>query len=206
MAPLFGTKYSRYQGDQYQTTKGYHVQDSWTDTATASTTLLKTGAATSASVTTTVTTFDAQPDVARNIVITPGGTTADVPAGDVVVTGTNIRGETITESFTFAANASTVTTGSKAFKTVTSVLFPIQDGAAATYDIGTGVKLGLSRKMNADNYINGNVDGTYEATRATVAYSSSVIESNTVTFNTAPNASRDQKANYISNELYAGRG
>jgi hypothetical protein len=189
--------------NEVQAVKGYVTQDSWTNTATASATLLKTGQATSASATTTVTTFAAQPDVARNIVITPGGTTADVPAGDVVVTGTNIRGATITENFTFAANASAATTGSKAFKTVTSVVFPVQDGAAATYDIGTGVKLGLSRTMNADNYINGSVDGTYETTRATVAFSATAVESNTVTFNTAPNASRDQKANYISHELYA---
>ncbi len=192
-----------YLVGEVQSKKGYYFQDSWTDTATASTTLLKTGQATSASVTTTMTTFSAQPDVARNLVITPGGTTADVPAGDVVVTGTNIRGDVITENFTFAANASTATTGSKAFKTVTSVQFPIQDGAAATYDIGTGVKLGLSRKMNADNYLNGSVDGTFETTRATVAFSNSAVDSNTVTFNTAPNGSRDHKANYISHELYA---
>jgi hypothetical protein len=189
--------------NQVMARKGYIVSDEWTNVATASATLLKTGQATSASVTTTVTSFAAQPDVARNIVITPGGTTADVPAGDVVVTGTNTRGETITENFTFAANASSATTGSKAFKTVTSVVFPVQDGAAATYDIGTGVKLGLSRKMTADKYINGSCDGTYEATRATVAYSASAVESNTVTFNTAPNATRDYVANYISNELRA---
>jgi hypothetical protein len=196
-------KHQTFIAAEFQASKGYLVQDAWTDTATASATLLKTAQATSDSVTTTVTSFAAQPDVARNIVITPGGTTTDVPAGDVVVTGTNIRGDVITENFTFAANASSATTGSKAFKTVTSVVFPIQDGAAATYDIGTGVKLGLSRKMNADNYINGNVDGTYEATRATVAFSTSAVESNTVTFNTAPNASRDHKANYISHDLYA---
>src|SRR6266496_4292861 len=172
MAPLFGTKNHRYQGSEYQTVKGYVFQDAWTATATASSTALTTGQATSATVTTTVTTFTAQPDFPRNIVITPGGTTADVPAGDVVVTGTNIRDEVITESFTFAANATAATTGAKAFKTVTSILYPIQDGAAATYDVGTGVKLGLRRKMNADNYINGSVDGTFEATRATVAFSS----------------------------------
>src|SRR5262245_13016458 len=126
MSTIIRTKDTRYIGSEFQTSGGYTRQDTWTDTATASTTLLKTGVATSSSATTSVTTFDAQPDYARNLVITPGGTTGDVPAGDVVVTGTNIRGEIITESFTFAANASTATTGSKAFKTVTSVVFPIQ--------------------------------------------------------------------------------
>jgi hypothetical protein len=206
MPAIIRTKDTRYIGAEFQTTRGYTFQDAWTAAATASTTRLTTGQATSASATTTVTSFTAQPDYPRNITITPGGTTADVPAGDVVVTGTNIRDEVITENFTFAANASTVTTGNKAFKTVTSIVYPIQDGAAATYDVGIGVKLGLSRKMNADNYINGSVDGTFEATRATVAFSATAIESNTVTFNTAPNASRNHKANYISNELYAGRG
>src|ERR1700758_992886 len=52
-------------------------------------TILNAGtAATSAA--TTFSTFAAQPDVPRNVVLTPGGTTANVGAGTAVVSGTNI--------------------------------------------------------------------------------------------------------------------
>jgi hypothetical protein len=189
-----------------QNARGYIHRQKWTDAATADTDLLLNDQATSSSVTTTVTSFLAQPDVPRNIVITPGGTTTDVPAGDVTVTGTNIRNEVITEAFTFAANASSATTGAKAFKTVTSIVFPIQDGAAATYDVGTGVKLGLDRKLTEASVIDAYVDGVRETTAATVAISSTVVESNTVSTNTAPNASRDFVVYMITTEITDERG
>lgn len=184
-----------------QSTKGYIHRQKWTDAATADTDLLLNDQATSSSVITTVTSFLAQPDFPRNIVITPGGTTADVPAGDVTVTGTNIRGQVITEAFTFAANASSATTGNKAFKTVTSIVFPIQDGAAATYDVGTGVKLGLDRKYSEASVIDAFTDGVRETTAATVAVSASAVESNTVSTNTAPNGSRDFVVYTINTEV-----
>lgn len=105
--------------------------------------------ATSNSAVTTVTTFLAQPDVPRTIVVTPGGTTADVPAGDVTLTGTNACGEVITEALTFLANATGAQTSTKAFKTLTSIAFPVQDGAAATYDVGVGAALGLAHVLYA---------------------------------------------------------
>jgi hypothetical protein len=170
------------------------------DVDTADTDLLLAAQATSASAITTVTSFLAQPDVPRNIVITPGGTTADVPAGDITVTGTNIKGETISETFTLTANQSSASTGSKAFATVTSIVFPIQDGAAATYDVGSGVKIGLPTTMPVASVIDCFVDGVRETTAATVAHSTSAVESNTVTTNTAPNGSRDFAILYIPNE------
>lgn len=69
-------------------------------------------------------TFDAQPDVTRNLSITPTGTTTDVEICIIVVDGTDFHGQTITENFSFAANASSATVGNKAFKTVTLVTFP----------------------------------------------------------------------------------
>lgn len=184
-----------------QSTKGYIHRQKWTDAATADSDLVLNDQATSNSVTTTVTSFLAQPDFARNIVITPGGTTTDVPAGDVTVTGTNIRGQVITEAFTFAANASSATTGNKAFKTITSIVFPVQDGAAATYDVGTGVKLGLDRKYSEASVIDAYTDGVREATAPTVAISASAVESNTVTTNTAPNGSQDFVIYSINTEV-----
>ncbi len=60
----------------------------------------------------------ATPDFARNGTITPGGTTADVFGGDYIVYGTDIFGDAISETFTIAANASTIQTGTKCFATI----------------------------------------------------------------------------------------
>lgn len=156
--------------------------------------------ATSASVTTTVTTFLAQPDVPRAISVTPGGTTADVPAGDVVITGTNIFGETITESITLAANASSVVHGASAFSTVTSILFPIQDGPDATYDIGVNDVLGLHRCMaSAGDVIFAVFDNAYEATRPTCVADADEVEKNTCDINGTLDGAKDIKLYFIQN-------
>ncbi len=139
---------------------------------------------------TTVTTFAAQPDTPRNLIITPTGTTADVAAGDVVVTGTNVLDEVITESFTFLANASTVTVGAKAFKSVTSILIHAQDGAGATWDVGVGDELGLSRVMeNAPPVVEAALGTTLEGTSPTVT-GGPTIEESTVNLNSAHNGTQ----------------
>jgi len=95
--------------------------------------------ATSASVVTVVTAFLASmtaTDICSQITVLPGGTTADVPAGDVTIVGKDANGAAITEALTFLANATTEQVTVKAFKSVDSVTFPVQDGAGATYDVG----------------------------------------------------------------------
>jgi len=191
---------SRKIAGETQSAFGYIRRQAWTNVAAATTDTALNDQATSASVTTTATTFLAQPDFPRNVVITPGGTTTDVAAGDYIITGTNIRDEVITETIAIAANASTAQTGNKAFKTLTSILFPVQDGADATFDVGYGVKLGLDRKMSGNEVLLATVGGVYETTRPTVAASSSAIESNTISTNTAPDGSRDFVAVYVSTE------
>lgn len=143
----------------------------------------------SASVTTVVTTGFTNPDVPRNLAITPAGTTADVAAMSITVTGTNVEGKVITEDFAFAANASTATVGNKAFKTVTSVSIPAQDGAGATFSIDTGSKLGIGMRNIASMPIKvltrsaAGVEALEDA--AASAFSTSAVESNTVTTTTA---------------------
>jgi len=140
---------------------------------------------------TTVTTFLAQPDVARNLVLTPGGTTADVAAGNVVVTGRDAKGRVITETLALIANQSTATTGNKAFKTITSVQFPAEDSPyGASFSLGIGEKLGLNRCLNGTGYfIKGLVDGAV-LTGETVAINATEMASNTVIPNPAANGSR----------------
>lgn len=148
----------------------------------------------------TVTSFLAQPDVARNIVVTPTGTTADVAAGSVVVTGRDIQGKVISESFVFTANQSTAVTGNKAFASITSIVFPAEDSPfGATWDVGVGTKLGLSACLDkAGFYLKGLVDGA-DLTGSTVAVSSTELASNTVIPNPAPDGSRDFDLLYFPN-------
>ncbi len=148
----------------------------------------------------TVTTFLAQPDFARNLVVTPGGTTADVAAGNVTITGKDILGQTITEDFAFAANASAATTGVKAFKSISSIVFPGEDSPfGATWSVGFGAKLGLKRCMPyADAWIKGLIDGVV-ATGITGAASVSAVSGNTVIFNAAPNGTRNFNLWYVQN-------
>ena len=135
----------------------------------------------------TLTTFLAQPDVPRNLEILPAGTTADVEACVVVVSGTNYLNALISENFTFIANQSTAVVGAKAFKTITSVVWPANcesGGFAATWSIGVGEKIGIKRCMDfAGDWFQSEVAGVYESTRATVVVSASAVESNTADFN-----------------------
>ena len=90
----------------------------------------------------TFTTFLAQPDFARQLSLIAKTNTGDVPAGDVVITGTDIDGNVITDTLTFTANQATAENTVKAFKTVTSIVFPTPDGDTATWDLGTTDALG----------------------------------------------------------------
>ena len=149
----------------------------------------------------TQTTFLVAQDVARNIQVTPVSTTADVKAGNVVITGTNVFGETITESLAFLDNASTATVGAKAFKTVTSILFPVEDSPyTAQWDVGFADVFGLNHCMGgAGDVIMATADGTYEGTRPTCVADADEVEKNTCDPNTAADASKDFVFYYIQN-------
>jgi hypothetical protein len=193
---------NKNEADQrYPTQAAMEMQVITTPLAASATRLSSSIAGPTSASPVTVTTFSAQPDVPRNIVITTGGTTADIAAGTAVVTGTNYFGRTISENFTITAAQNGATTGSKAFKTVTSVVLPgEQGGFAGTWSIGTGVKLGLKRCMDQPGYLDwATVQGAYETTYPTVAASATAVESNTVTTNTAPNGSKDIAFFFVQN-------
>lgn len=142
-------------------------------------------AATASVAASTVTAGITNPDVPRNVTATPGGTTANVLAVQVVVTGTNIEDLVITETLpAFTAGAGTAVTGVKAFKTVTSIALPIT-GAATTIAIGTGSKLGLIRRLLTNSVAYAVFGGTKEATAPTVVTSATLIEQNTAALNSA---------------------
>lgn len=129
--------------------------------------------------------------VARNVTLTPTGTTANVAAGTAVVTGKSINGAAISENFSITSAQSSATTGSKAFKSVTSVSFPQASGSGVTLSIGIGSKLGIPHCMDrAGEYVFSEFNSVYDTTRGTMAVSSAAAESNTFTSNTSLNGSR----------------
>lgn len=134
----------------------------------------------------TLTSFDAQPDMPRNLEITPGGNTGDIEACTIVVTGTDINNDVVSENFPFAANATGKYVGSYAFKTVTSIVWPANcesGGFAATWSVGTGEKLGVKRCMsNAGDFLFSLLNGSKEATGPTMVSNASIVASNTADF------------------------
>jgi hypothetical protein len=127
--------------------------------------------------------FIAQPPCARNITVTVAADTAgDVKAAAIVVEGTNLAGETITENFTPEVNTPATLTGTKAFKTVTKVTVPAQDGGSVTVDVGFGQLIGLPYKL-AKKRVLLTLKGGVVDTAPTLAISTTALESNTVDFN-----------------------
>jgi len=196
-----GQKFLKTISGEVQSAFGYLRRQAWTNAIAVDADRILNDQATSSSVVTVVTSYLAQPDFARKVSITPGGTTADVPAGDVTIVGTNIRDEAITDVITFAANATAVGSTLKAFKTVTSITFPVQDGAAATYDVGVIDALGLDRCMSANEVLRATMGGTIETTLPTVTFHVTDVSKNTVDPNTALDATVDLAVVYIATEL-----
>lgn len=133
-----------------------------------------------------VTTGITNPGVPRNVTATAGGTSGDVKAIQVIVAGTNIYDEVISETLpAFTVNTTGDVTGSKAFKTITSITIPAHDGTGATTAVGFGAKLGLPNRTNARKTAWAFINGTLEGTLPTLANSLTAYESNMATFNTA---------------------
>lgn len=135
--------------------------------------------------TTVVTVFAGQPDIAR--CLTVKGNDANV-TGNVVIVGTNIGGEIITETIALAGVA--VVSGNKAFRTITQVTLPAYAVAnTERVRVGTGAKLGLRLLLTRNSVLFAFLGGVREGTAPTVAFSPTALESNTVTLSSALNGS-----------------
>ncbi len=200
----FGANVKRLSQDvKLPTQKVLEFQEIDDPAAAGTTDILNASVGPTSAAVTVVSTFAAQPDVPRNLVITPGATTADVAACTITITGTNINGATITEDFAFLDNASTATTGAKAFKTVTSMSFAAaceDTPFTAKWSIGWGEKLGLKRCMaNSGHTIQSLVGTTIESTRPTCVADDDEVEKNTCDFNGTMNGSNDFDLFFIQN-------
>lgn len=125
-------------------------------------------------------TFLAQPDYPRNIIVTPSGSAT----GSLKFTGTDVSGAAITENLTFTTTG--VVAGQKAFKTVTRIDGTFSQETARTLKIGTGNVLGLNSKLSRNSVLAEFVNGARETTAGTVTTSSTVLSLNTIDTYTAP--------------------
>lgn len=139
-----------------------------------------------------------QPDVARNITATAGGTAGDIKAIQVIIAGTNREGAAITETLAaFTVDTAGTVAGVKAFKTITSITIPAHDGVGATTAIGFGDILGLSRRRRRKSLRNTYLAEVVEGTPATEVADAADLEKNTIDLNSALNSTQ-VKAEYIT--------
>lgn len=111
----------------------------------------------------TITSDLVNPPCVRTLTVTAGGTAGDIKAGSVRVYGTNYANEEIYEDFTFTADTAATENGVKAFKTVTKVEIPAQDGTGCTFKVGTGKGLGLPFKFASKPLFLASFNGSADA-------------------------------------------
>lgn len=173
---------------------------SWTNPVAASATRILNDVAATNGAVMTYTTFSAQPDFARNLTITPTGTTGNVGAGDAIVTGTDIFGNTMTETFVITAGQAYALVGAKAFKSVSSIVFPAPVGTGVTVRAGVSTKLGIHRCTDFAGALAWSVNtGVYEATRGVLVSHPSVIGFNTFVPNGSQDAANDFDVYFVQN-------
>lgn len=172
--------------------RGYiaHIEVSAAAAVVASTTGIL-AAVTSTASPSIITTGFTQPAYARNITATAGGTAADIKAIQVIVEGTNMDNEVITETLpAFTVDTAGTVSGTKAFRTITKVTIPAHDGTGATTAIGFGEVLGIPYKLPHNTVLLAYHNNVREGTLPTVTTSATVLESNTFDLNTALNGSK----------------
>lgn len=131
----------------------------------------------------TVTTSITNPLAPRALSIT--GNHAD-SVGSVIITGTNINNDPITE--TIVLNGAALVAGTKAFKTITSIYIPLVAAItnAPSVAVGTTDVMGLPLCLPSAKCLDRTEhNGVLEATAATVTVDADEIEKNTADPNSA---------------------
>ncbi len=160
-------------------------QQIWAAPAAASATAVHAAISTAAVITTAIT----NPDFPRIVSITGAGASHGA-TGNVVITGTDILGATITDTITL--NSNTTVNGVKAFKTVTSI-----DTTGVTgIDASDTVEVGIAAALGLDSYCDAYSFAGF-AGETSFTNSASVISQNTVVTSTAPNGSANIAVVYM---------
>ncbi|MEA2056898.1 MAG: hypothetical protein U9O78_04340 [Patescibacteria group bacterium] len=177
---------------------GYSVVQQWTEPDAPgaddvlSATLLTTAVQ-------TVSTGITNPDFPRALSVTGGDGNV---TGNVVITGKNIRGETVTD--TIALNGTNTVDGVVAFLSVTSIQLPVYDTAGTeTVSVGITDKLGLQSipwSTTVESEHSGNVADTGGAV---LTRDADEIEKCLFDPTSACDASTDKMIHYLSEETDA---
>ena len=138
--------------------------------------------------------FLVQPDFPRALSITGNQTQAK----SVVITGLDIRGNIITD--TIVLNDTSTVVGIKAFKSITSILFPSRTASGDTVTVGFSDKLGLEIIPSYAVAISAHHNGTLEGTLPTITRHATDISQNLVDFNSACAADHDQAVVFYTEE------
>lgn len=124
--------------------------------------------------------FRAQPPCARQITVQVKSDDAGevTAASTCVITGTNIAGETISETLTFTEDLSTALTTAKAFKTVTKIVFSKQTDGTPAFDVGWNEVIGLPFKFSEKPFVLEKFGGAMQFTAGTITVDADEIEKN----------------------------
>jgi hypothetical protein len=129
-----------------------------------------------------------QPPSCRTITATAAGTGADIGAVSVIVYGTNINDQAISETLpVFVVNTAATKTGLKAFKTITKIHLPSHDGTGATVAVGYSEAFGIPFMFSKKAYLTATLDGVIETTAPTQVNDADEVEKNTVDINSSCN-------------------
>jgi hypothetical protein len=130
-------------------------------------------------------TIAAQPDVPRNITITHTAVSTVDTLGVITITGTDRNDDVLTEVIT-PLNG-TIASGTKAFKSIVSVVGSAWSSVAGDDSIvvGVGGLIGLPDKLSLNRVLYGYLNASKEGTIPTLTISATVLSLNTVDFNTA---------------------
>jgi hypothetical protein len=141
-----------------------------------------------ASSTTVVTTAITNPDVPRTLRLKGNQASVQGLTG-IIIAGTDILGNAISETVTMGGAFATPTDTVNAFKTVTSITVPTQGASGDTISVGLGAALGLDNYCSADSF------GS-KSSITSFAFSTTVISLNVVTLSQTLDGSTTQYATY----------
>lgn len=133
----------------------------------------------------TITEFEAQPPCARALTVKSTGTAGDIAAKAIVIYGTDINDQPISESITPTADTAINATTTRAFKSVSKVVIGKMDGAGANIKIGWADKYGLPFVSDGEILMYSLENGSV-ATAATITANAELAK-NLVAFNTTSN-------------------
>ena len=133
----------------------------------------------------TITEFAAQPPCARLLTVKSTGTAGDIAAEDIVIYGTDINDQAISEAITPTVDTTINATTTRAFKTVNKVVIGAMDGTGANIKIGWADKYGLPFISDGELLLYSLENGAV-ASAATIT-SNAELSKNVVAFNTSSN-------------------